>query len=197
MPSVESVGPIVRVESVVLRGTRPRVIGRNARLPVHGQFARDRIVRLITADGLEGWGWSVATDEEARQLLGKRPAELFQLPEGTKTPFLSFDFPLWDLVGQALGQPVWKLLGDGGPHPVPVYDGSIYIDEIDPETGQDKGLQPILDAVQTGLEAGFWAFKVKVGRGVPLDGEGRRPQARHRGDPRRPREDRTRANPSD
>lgn len=156
---------ITRVEAAVLIGTRPRVVGCNARLPTHGRFARDPVVRLYTDAGLSGWGWSRATLEEARTLVGRTLDDAFSLPEGTRDPYLSFDLPLWDLAGQALGQPVFRLLGGADAHPVPAYDGSIYIDDIDPDTGEDRGLAPILEAVTMGLEHGFRAFKVKVGRG--------------------------------
>lgn len=156
---------IVRVEGTTLVGTRPRVVGRNAVRDVHGPFAWDPVVRLETEGGLAGWGWSNATPEIARRLVGRRLSELFDLRTGTRDAALSFDFPLWDLVGRLLGKPVWALLGGRGTHPVPVYDGSIYIDELDPVTGKDAGLAPMLDAVRAGYELGYRAFKVKVGRG--------------------------------
>jgi L-alanine-DL-glutamate epimerase-like enolase superfamily enzyme len=57
------------------------------------------------------------------------------------------------------------VLGDRGTNPIPVYDGSIYMSDLDPDTGRDVGLGPVLGAVRMGLDAGFRAFKVKVGRG--------------------------------
>lgn len=156
---------IIRVEGTTLVGTRPRLVGRNAIRDVHGRFARDPVVRLVTDGGVTGWGWSNATPEVARRLVGRRLSELFDLQTGTRDEALSFDFPLWDLGGRLLGKPVWALLGDRGTHPVPVYDGSIYIDEFDPVTGKDAGITPMLDAVQAGYESGYRAFKVKIGRG--------------------------------
>ncbi len=156
---------IVSVKRIVLQGKRPRVIGRNARLDVHGQYARDPIVMLETDSGLKGWGWSRASQQDAERLIGKRVGDLFNPEKGTADEYLMFDFPLWDLAGQALNKPVYEMLGGGGENPVPVYDGSIYIDEIDPETGADAGLQPMLDAVQAGWDADHRAFKLKIGRG--------------------------------
>ena len=156
---------ITRVEAATLIGTRPRVVGCNARLLTHGQLTRDPAVRLHTDAGLTGWGWSRATPDEARGLIGRTLDAVFSLPQGTRDTFLPFDLPLWDLAGRALGQPVFRLLGGTGARPVPAYDGSIYIDDIDPETREDRGIAPILDAVAMGLGHGFRAFKVKVGRG--------------------------------
>ena len=153
------------MEATVLTGRRPRVIGRNSRRHGHGQEAQDPIVRLHTSAGVAGWGWSRASQGDAQGLVGKRLHEVFDDATGTADAFLMFDFPLWDLAARLLGKPVHSMLGDAGPEPVPVYDGSIYIDELDPDTGRDDGVQPMLNAVRMGLDAGFRAFKVKVGRG--------------------------------
>lgn len=156
---------ITRVEAATLKGTRPRVVGCNARLPTHGRFTHDPVVRVYTDVGLFGWGWSRATPDEARSLIGLALDEVFTPPDGTRDDLFSFDLPLWDLAARALGQPVFRLLGGTEARPVPAYDGSIYIDDIDPETRADRGIAPIMDAVEAGLEFGFRAFKVKVGRG--------------------------------
>lgn len=157
---------ITKIAAAILVGKRPRLIGRNSQLPVHGQEGRDPIVRLHTDAGIVGWGWSRATQEDARRLIGKSLHEVFDEKFGTAEDYLAFDFPLWDLAGRVLGKSVHAMLGDAGPNPVPVYDGSIYIDELDPDTGRDDGIQPMLRAVQMGLDADFCAFKVKVGRGA-------------------------------
>ncbi len=156
---------ITRIEASIITGTRPRIIGRNSRRGVHGQIVREPVVRLHTDAGITGWGWSNAKPEDGRRLVGRRLHEVFDLATGTADDFMRFDLPLWDLVGRLLGEPVHTLLGDEGVNPVPVYDGSIYIDELDPETGRDDGVKPMLDAVKMGMAAGFRAFKVKIGRG--------------------------------
>ena len=156
---------ITKIEAVVLVGRRPRVIGRNARLGVHGQFVREPIVRLHTDAGIVGWGRSAATEEDAHELIGKRLHEVWNKATGTSASTLRFDMPLWDLGGRVLGQSFYQMLGDEGSSPVPIYDGSIYIEELDPETGRDDGLEPMLQAARLGLDAGLLAFKIKVGRG--------------------------------
>ena len=101
---------IISVKRIVLQGKRPRVIGRNARLDVHGQYARDPIVTLHTDSGLSGWGWSRASQQDAGRLLGKRISDLFNPETGTADECLMFDFPLWDLAGHALRKPVYEML---------------------------------------------------------------------------------------
>ena len=156
---------ITKIEAGSLAGRRSRVIGRNSHLPVHGQEVQEPIVQLHTDAGVAGWAWSRATEEDANRLVGKNLSDVFDPQRGTKDEFLAFDFPLWDLAGRLLEKPVYELLGSKGENPVPVYDGSIYIDELDPETGADEGIDPMLYAVNVGLDAGFLAFKIKVGRG--------------------------------
>jgi len=166
-PSLPTDVRITRIEAATLRSDRGRIVGRNARKGVHGQYATDPIIRLTTNSGLTGWGWSRARKDApaARTLVGKRLADVFDPATGAREAFLALDFPLWDLAGRVLRRPVHAILGDAGPDPVPVYDGSIYLDDLDPETGKDRGIGPVMEAVAMGLERGFRAFKVKVGRG--------------------------------
>lgn len=65
------------------------------------------------------------------------------------------DIALWDLRARRAGQPLWRLLGGGDPH-LPVYASGINPDQ----------------AVETALaqrQAGFTAFKLKVGFGQARD----------------------------
>ena len=163
---------ITKVESAVLVGRRPRWVGRNSYGGPAGRVVREPVVRLQTDAGAAGWGWSPAGPKDARRLVGNKVGEVFEGGVGTSDEFLMFDFPMWDLAGRLSGRSVHATLGDAGPDPVPVYDGSIYIDELDPETGRDDGVGPMLDAVRMGMEAGFRAFKVKVGRGDKWMGRG-------------------------
>ena len=156
---------ITRIEAAEITGKRPRVIGRNSHKGTHGRFVYEPAVRIHTDAGIAGWGWSKATKRDAEAFIGANVADLFDLDTGTIQSALIFDIPLWDLAGQLIDKPVYKLLGDQGPDLVPVYDGSIYIDEIDLATGRDEGVGPMLNAVRMGMATGFRAFKVKVGRG--------------------------------
>lgn len=64
------------------------------------------------------------------------------------------DMALWDLKGNKLGQPLWKLLG-GFSDRVPCYSGGIDL---------DLPLPKLLDRTDRNLARGFRAIKMKVGR---------------------------------
>lgn len=155
---------VTAVDQALLVGTRPRIIGKNSQKDTHGQYVYEPVIRIHTNTGVTGWGWSKGTKTAAESLLGKKVSELFDLDVGTKLSYLDFDFPIWDLVGRLLSVSVHELLGNSGDATIPIYDGSIYIDEIDVKTGRDEGVGPILNAVRMGSDHGFRDFKIKVGR---------------------------------
>jgi galactonate dehydratase len=90
-------------------------------------------VRVDTDEGLHGWGEATlegkeqtvaaATDELARYLIGKDPAQIerhwhhmYEIPFWRGGPVLGsaiagIDQALWDIKGKALGVPVYELLG--------------------------------------------------------------------------------------
>jgi len=144
---------------------RPKLVGKNSRLDVHGNQTSDNVLRIATDQGVEGFGHGAATQENARKLLGHTLAEFWKPGVGVVSPLGRADHALYDLVGKALGVPAWKLLGGQGPTWVPVYDGSIYFNDLLPEF-QDKGVARLLEEVEMGLNAGHRAFKIKVGRGA-------------------------------
>lgn len=155
---------IVRIEKTIIRGQRPRIIGYNARIPTHGSRLNDPVVRLHTAGGITGIGWSTIELEQARQLLDRPLAELFVIPDGCTQAGKSIDLPLWDLIARGMDLPLYKLLGARGNRQVELYDGSIYIDDLESSNAQVKD---IFEAeVQNGQEHGFRNFKIKVGRGA-------------------------------
>lgn len=72
------------------------------------------------------------------------------------------DIALWDLLGKARGEPVWKLLAGAGRRQVPVYASSVYI----AERGQ------MVDVALEQVARGFDRVKVKIGRSHEEGGEG-------------------------
>jgi L-alanine-DL-glutamate epimerase-like enolase superfamily enzyme len=114
---------------------------------------------------MEGVGIGTTKPEIARQMLGHSLAEYFKPGVGTVSPLDRADHALFDLVGKALNVPAWKLFGGHGPEWVPVYDGSIYFNDLLPEY-QSKGVARLLEEVDMGLQAGHRAFKIKIGRGA-------------------------------
>jgi L-alanine-DL-glutamate epimerase-like enolase superfamily enzyme len=155
---------IEAIEKSVLRGTRPRSIGYNARIPTHGPRLADSVVRLRTSGGGTGLGWSNISREQAQSLLGKSIGELFRLPEGSLEEGLPIDLPLWDLVARLMNLPLYRLLGARGSRQVELYDGSIYIDDL--EASDDQAVEIFHREVRSGQEHGFANFKIKVGRGA-------------------------------
>jgi L-alanine-DL-glutamate epimerase-like enolase superfamily enzyme len=143
---------------------RPKLVGKNSRLDVHGRQTAENVLRIATDQGIEGIGIGNATPETARKLLGHTLAEYWKPGVGAISPLDRADHALFDLVGKALGVPAWKLFGGHGPEWVPVYDGSIYFNDLLPEY-QGKGVARLVEEVEMSLNAGHRAFKIKVGRG--------------------------------
>jgi L-rhamnonate dehydratase len=133
------------------------------------QWGPPVLVRVQAGDGLEGIGAEAPAatrpfieDHFGRLLVGQDPFaierlwdQMFRasLPWGRKglaiMALSAVDIALWDLVGKALGQPVWRLLGGKVRDPIPAYS-----------TGNDVGRYQAL---------GFRAFKLAMPHG-PADG---------------------------
>ena len=155
---------IVRIEKVVMKFKRPRVVGRNARIGIHGDTVTDPVVRIHTNSGAIGVGWARLDREEAEALVGKPVGDVFQLPSGSTEAGAAIDLPLWDLVAKLSGQPLYQLLGARGSRAVELYDGSIYIDDLD--ASDEEAVAIFHEEVKTGHEYGYKNFKIKVGRGA-------------------------------
>jgi D-galactarolactone cycloisomerase len=156
---------IIRVVGFKHTARRPHVAGKNAWLGVHGDVATEDVLRIATDVGVEGIGAGSTSPDLARMLLG-RTLDTFWKPRiGVVSPIGRADHALYDLVGKALAEPSWKILGGMGPERVPVYDGSVYFNDLLPESGGRSGVNRLLHEVEQSLESGHRAFKIKVGRG--------------------------------
>lgn len=67
----------------------------------------------------------------------------------------AIDLALWDLLGQSVGQPVFKLLGGRTKEKIPCYYSKLYRSDL-------KAMQ---DEAQKYLDQGFSAFKMRFGYG--------------------------------
>ncbi len=155
---------IVRIEKSIIRGTRPRSIGYNARIPTHGRRIVDSVVRLEAANGAWGIGWSNIDRPAAEALLGASIGQLFRLPEGSLPGGRAVDLPLWDLVARLMHLPLYRLLGARGRRQVELYDASIYIDDL--QLSDEEAVSLFRQEVESGQEYGYRNFKIKVGRGA-------------------------------
>ena len=157
---------VTRIVGFDLHTKRSKIAGKNSRLDVHGDTARDRMVRLFTNTGVEGLGNCRAGKDALAQLLGKDPFAFYQPdPPRFTGPLETQTMPLWDLAGKLLNQPAYNLLGGGGTQRVRVYDGSIYFSDLLPRylwRWHDR----FREEIDMGLERGHRAFKIKIGRGA-------------------------------
>jgi len=157
---------ITRIVSFDLVSERPKLVGKNSRLGVHGKQATDRMARLFTNVGLEGIGNCRASQKDLAQLLGKNPFDFYEGTNGRMTgPVGTGTMPLWDLVGKVVNKPVYELLGGAGPQRVPVYDGSIYFSDLLPQHSH-RPLDRFKEEIDIAMAMGHRAFKVKIGRGA-------------------------------
>jgi D-galactarolactone cycloisomerase len=143
---------------------RSKFVGKNSFKDNHGDQTSENILWINTDQGVNGIGIGSATQEAARKLVGHTLDEYWKPGTGAISPLGRADHALFDLIGKALKAPAWKLLGAQGPEWVPIYDGSIYFNDILPEH-KEKGVARLLEEVETSLKAGHRAFKIKVGRG--------------------------------
>ena len=149
-----------------VRFHRPKMVGKNSRLDVHGDGGSETFLRLHTDRGTSGVGWCPATKDQAAKLIGTRVGDRFRPNQNDfEIPFDRGDAPLWDLLGKLRGAPVWKLLGGNGTETVGVYDGSIYFADLLPEHADDWRDQ-FKREIDMSRAAGHTAVKVKIGRGA-------------------------------
>jgi len=147
---------------------RPRSAGKNARLDVHG-WGGDVPIAQIESNGITGFGWCTMSRQEAEAMVGMPICALFR-PDGMlRRAFRGLEFPVLDWLGHFLKKPVYELVAknpsglSGTGYSVPVYDTSIYFDEL--HISDDKAAVALLcSEVQAGLSAGHENFKIKIGR---------------------------------
>ena len=137
------------------------------------------LARIETDDGRVGWGLTGITEEEViataidrvagPALIGEDPLNTERLwhklywlmcPRGqtgyAAHAIAALDIALWDLKGQALGEPIWRLLG-GAREQVPVYAtfGYRFFDR-----------EHIGEAARLWVKDGFTGLKMTVGDGA-------------------------------
>lgn len=128
-------------------------------------------MRLTTDDGATGFGFSWAGAEQLAPLLGAQLDTLFTPTAGVTVAGQAAEYPLWDLMGKRTGQPVFHLAAAvnrlEGPAALrtPVYDTSLYFDDLHLKTVEDAAACMAAEAWD-GFTRGHRNFKMKVGRGA-------------------------------
>ncbi|MCX4852042.1 mandelate racemase/muconate lactonizing enzyme family protein [Streptomyces sp. NBC_00893] len=163
---------ITRVETCGLRGATPEGGWSNELRPddvVH------TLVAVHTDEGVTGIGSAFTTENLVRgaidlllpHLVGQDPVEVERITEtlhqtafwmgrgGSLTHATSaIDIALWDIAGQALGQPVGRLLGGRHRTRVRPY-ASVLMDEAGPMT---DNLTELVEQGFTAFKIGWWKF---------------------------------------
>lgn len=147
----------------------PRLVGRNAKLGIHGTGPTITAVILRTDQGATGWGAVESSRKEVEQLrdliAGQPLNSLFAAGKGILKPELKpLDIALHDLAGVILKMPVWKMLGSNQPKLYPVYSGMVYFDDLDPEE-KPAGIDQVLRNCAEDHKLGYRQLKIKIGRG--------------------------------
>ena len=131
-----------------------------------------QLARIATDDGSTGFGpCRPFSEAEAIPFLGARLEDLIDSERGAAGSAGKLEFPLWDLLGQREGRPVYRLLeevaGKTAPESLRVrcYDTSLYIDDLHLAT-DEAGASLIAAEASYGYEHGHRSFKIKVGRGA-------------------------------
>lgn len=158
-----------------------RIVGRNSKMENYGINQREWLLQVTTDSGLTGLsnarpamnaGSLNALHDVLKDLIGQRLSDFFTVSGGRVTnvnPRWSdliegygfLDVALFDLMGQALGQPSHSLLGERVRDSVESYDSTLYFqDLVNPLEGANAVAREAAEAV----EKGWRAVKLKLGR---------------------------------
>lgn len=162
---------IAEIKVSVLVSRYPRTVGKNARLGLHGDGPTSAIAIIRTDQGAAGWGIIRGKTRSFEDIIGRNVTDLFDPEVGViAREAKPLDFALHDLAGVVLDQPVYHMLGGAGEDAVPVYDGAIYMDDLDPEDNP-RGIDAVLANCADDYLLGHRAFKLKIGRGYKWMGQ--------------------------
>lgn len=166
--NLDSIDPRVRLSEITMANIpykRPRLAGKNARLDTHGWGGEFPGLRIKAGD-TEGFGWCVLDPGEAELMLGVPIRAMFRDDGMIRKEYRCLEFPLLDWLGNMFHKPVYEIVKKNDvpvPYSVPVYDTTIYFDELD-IADDNEAVHFILSEVSQGLERGHKNFKIKIGR---------------------------------
>lgn len=131
------------------------------------------IVEICTNAGITGWGEGTSTPSQTAIdtcLIGKDPFDIeviwntmHQRGRSNTAAISGVDIALWDIVGKALDQPIYRLLGGAFRNRIPAYATGLFKKEVPDIT------QVLMDEAKSYVDQGFLAMKMKVGFGEAYD----------------------------
>jgi L-alanine-DL-glutamate epimerase-like enolase superfamily enzyme len=179
---------ITRILVQPARGRRLTPVAPNAFASYRGYDVADPVLRIHTAQGLEGIGCHRGPPEPLVALLGLDPFDLFDwdadMVRGVAERHAALlaglagaDVAVFDLLGKAVGRPVADLLGRRVREGVRVYNSSLYMEDL-LRPRQQEGLAylagpPPEDPAEMVARKAVWLlnqpdgiriFKIKIGR---------------------------------
>ena len=171
---------ITRAMKIEVEYDRPRIVAGNSQYRLAGGVRREPILVVFGDNGKVGVGacnWG-ANQNDVEYVVGKTVSDLLRDHGAVNGKVCTSSF--WDLAGKTLDQPVYKLLnGEEQTDGVPVYDGSIYHEELLPRDRGSAYRNPdaryadragwqdaIKEAIDHTLRLGHNFAKVKIGRGA-------------------------------
>ena len=132
---------VSRIVVQVAKGRRLTPVAPNAYAKYRAYDVSEPVVRIQTKQGLEGIGRYQTTPEVLQKLIGTDPFAMFRW-NGDRIASASdehhdllsvlygSDVALFDLIGKAMKRPIAALLGEAQRKKVPVYDSSLYMEDL-------------------------------------------------------------------
>jgi D-galactarolactone cycloisomerase len=139
------------------------------------RWTRERpfgVVEVLTDNGITGWGEGALVPARRAietQVIGRSPFENEVIWEGLHrqgtdpAAISAIDIALWDIMGKALGQPIYSLLGGAFRTRVQAYATGLFRQERKDPTGA------LVEEARGYVDQGFRAMKMKVGFGPDYD----------------------------
>ena len=130
------------------------------------------IVEIRTDAGIIGWGEGASTPSQAAIdtcLIGKNPFDIeviwdtMHQGRNNAAAISGVDIALWDIVGKALDQPIYRLLGGAFRNQILAYATGLFKKDVPDIT------QTLMDEAKSYVDQGFSAMKMKIGFGEAYD----------------------------
>ena len=155
---------ITRIVKLNIPTYRPKYVGKNSQIDDHTAGSTEKAIRVYASNGLNGIGVHWGDESDLRPLLGKTLKEWYDAENRQVNINNRGTTAFWDLLGKHYNKPIWQILGTPKRETVPLYDGTIYFQDLIPEHA-DNYMDQFKKEFDMGRETGHNFFKMKVGRG--------------------------------